>query len=161
MPRFFGKYRGQIVNNIDPQNQGRVQVSVPAVLGSGSLSWAMPCAPYGGAGVGFFAVPPIGANVWVEFEAGDSDYPIWAGCFWGVGDAPVLPALPTSKVLKTDTASITLDDIPGAGGILIEYVTGAKIVINATGIEIDNGMGGKIALSGPNVSVNNGALEVT
>lgn len=161
MPRFFGKYRGQIVNNIDPQNQGRVQVSVPAVLGSGSLSWAMPCAPYGGAGVGFFAVPPIGANVWVEFEAGDSDYPIWAGCFWGVGDAPVLPAIPTSKVLKTDTAAITIDDIPGAGGILIEYVTGAKIVINATGIEIDNGMGGKIALSGPNVSVNNGALEVT
>jgi hypothetical protein len=65
MPRqFFGKYRGSVANNIDPQMMGRIQVSVPAVLGEGSLSWAMPCAPYAGPGVGFFAIPPNGARVW-------------------------------------------------------------------------------------------------
>ena len=83
MSEFYGKYRGKVENNVDPLQQGRVQVTVPAVLGDGRLSWAMPCAPYAGSQVGFFAVPPVGANVWVEFEAGDPDYPIWSGCFWG------------------------------------------------------------------------------
>ena len=64
----FGKFRGQVVNNIDPMQMGRVQVQVPAVLGDGQLSWAMPCAPFSGKDAGFFAVPPVDASVWVEFE---------------------------------------------------------------------------------------------
>jgi len=160
MSQFFGKYRGQVVNNIDPLQLGRLQASVPAVLGSGQMSWAMPCVPYAGAQVGFFAIPPIGANVWVEFEGGDPDHPIWSGCFWGPGEVPALPALAEMKVFKTDVGTITINDLPGIGGIKIETVTGAKIEINAMGIEIDNGMGGSIKLTGPQVSVNNGALEV-
>ena len=158
--QFFGKYRGKVENNIDPQMMGRVQVSVPAVLGEGSLSWAMPCAPFAGPGVGFFTIPPNGANVWVEFEAGNPDYPIWSGCFWGLGEAPAVPALAEIKVLKTDTATITVNDLPGIGGITIETTLGAKIAISATGIEINNGMGGSLVLQGPQVSINNGALEV-
>jgi len=160
MTEFFGKYRGSVANNMDPMQQGRIQVSVPSVLGDGQLSWAMPCVPYAGSGVGFFAIPPLGANIWVEFEGGDPDYPIWSGCFWGTGEAPVMPAIPLKKVLKTDTATITLDDTPGAGGITIETLTGMKIVFNVTGIEITNGQGGTIQLTGPQVSVNSGALEV-
>lgn len=102
MKQFFGKYRGTVANNADPRMQGRIQVSVPAVLGDSLLSWAMPCVPYGGPQVGFFAVPPNGANVWVEFEGGDPDYPIWTGCFWGDGEAPVQPAPPTMKVLQPE-----------------------------------------------------------
>jgi uncharacterized protein involved in type VI secretion and phage assembly len=158
--QFFGKYRGNVENNIDPQMMGRIQVSVPAVLGEGSLSWAMPCAPFAGPGVGFFAIPPNGANVWVEFEGGDPDYPIWSGCFWGLGEAPAVPALAEMKVIKTDTGTITINDLPGVGGITIETTLGARIAITATGIEINNGMGGSITLQGPQVSVNNGALEV-
>ncbi len=160
MPQFFGKYRGTVTNNVDPQQMGRLQVSVPAVLGEGQLSWAMPCVPFAGPGVGFFTLPPNGAHVWVEFEGGDPDYPIWSGCFWGMGEAPATPAIEQMKVLKTDTATITINDIPGAGGVTIETVLGAKIQISAQGIEIDNGMGGSIKLTGPQVSVNNGALEV-
>ncbi len=160
MKQFFGKYRGKVENNIDPQQQGRLQVSVPAVLGEGSLSWAMPCVPFAGPGVGFFAIPPNGANVWVEFEAGDPDYPIWSGCFWGLGEAPATPAVEQMKVLKTDMATITINDLPGVGGVKIETALGAKIELTAQGIEINNGMGGVIKLMGPQVSVNNGALEV-
>ena len=58
---FFGKYRGKVVNNLDPMQLGRVQVSVPAILGEGRMSWAMPCTPYAGSGVGFFAIPPVDA----------------------------------------------------------------------------------------------------
>ena len=118
--RYFGKYRGKVEMNMDPMMQGRVQVSCAAVLGDGQMSWAMPCSPYGGSGVGFFMIPPVGANVWVEFEGGNIDYPIWSGCFWGVGEAPASPAVPQMKVIKTDTATITLNDLPGAGGITIE-----------------------------------------
>jgi uncharacterized protein involved in type VI secretion and phage assembly len=161
MSQFFGKYRGQVENNIDPQQMGRIQVSVSAVLGEGTLSWAMPCVPYAGSGVGFFAIPPNGANVWVEFEGGDPDYPVWSGCFWGLGEVPALPAIAEMKVLKTDMGTITLNDLPGLGGIKIETTLGAKIEITAQGIEINNGLGGSITLMGPQVSINNGALEVT
>jgi hypothetical protein len=164
MPEFFGKFRGKVENNIDPMQLGRIQVSVPAVLGEGTLSWAMPCAPYAGSGVGFFAVPPTGANVWVEFEAGDPDYPIWSGCFWGVGEVPVLPALPQMKVWKTDGITLTLSDLPGVGGFTLEVnppvvATPLKLVFNAAGIEFSNAAA-SVKLTPISVSVNNGALEV-
>lgn len=165
MSQFFGKYRGNVENNIDPMLLGRCQVSVPAVLGDGRLSWAMPCTPYAGSGVGFFAIPPVGANVWVEFEGGDTDYPIWSGCFWGVGEAPATPAIPQMKVLKTDGVTLTLSDVPGAGGLTIEVGPPVvpiplKLVFNASGIELSNSAS-KVLLSPISVSINNGALEVT
>jgi hypothetical protein len=158
---YYGKYRGKVENNIDPLQQGRVQISCPAVLGEGQLSWAMPSAPYAGNGVGFFMVPPVGANVWVEFEGGDPNHPILGGCFWGTGEAPAAPALAGIKVIKTDSATITLNDLPGAGGITIETALGLKITMNAGGIEITTGQGSSIKLTGPQISLNNGAMEVT
>jgi uncharacterized protein involved in type VI secretion and phage assembly len=158
---YFGKYRGRVENNVDPMQQGRVQVSCPAVLGEGRMSWAMPSAPYGGNGVGFFTVPPVSANIWVEFEGGDPDYPIVSGYFWGTGEVPATLAVAEMKVLKTTTATITINDAPGAGGITFELTSGAKISITATGIEITNGQGASLKLSGPQTSVNGGALEVT
>lgn len=158
---YYSKYRGKVENNIDPLMQGRVQISCPAVLGEGQLSWAMPCSPFAGNGVGFFMVPPVGANVWVEFEGGDPDYPIVGGCFWGTGEVPATPAVAEMKVIKTDSATITLNDLPGAGGVTIEMTNGMKISMTLTGIEINDGQGATIKLSGPQVSVNNGALEVT
>ena len=160
MTEFLSKYRGTVENNIDPMQLGRIQVSVPSVLGEGRMSWAMPCVPYAGPGVGFFAIPPTGANVWVEFEGGDIDYPIWSGCFWGIGEVPAMPAIAEMKILKTDMGTITINDLPGVGGITIETTTGMKIEITALGIEIYNGQGGSIKLTGPQVSINDGALDV-
>lgn len=181
MSTYYGKYRGEVVNNIDPLMQGRVQVKVPTVLGDSQLSWAMPCAPYGGRSVGFFAVPPVGAKVWVEFERGDPNYPIWAGCFWGEGEAPAQPAVPQMKVWKTDGITLTLSDMPGAGGLTIEVsppvvAMPMKAVFNSQGIELSQGGTTKAVLSatgielsfgpanvklGPTgVNINNGALEV-
>jgi hypothetical protein len=144
---------------------GRVQVTVPAVLGEGRSSWAMPCAPYAGSGVGVYMVPPVGANVWVEFEAGDPDYPILAGCFWGTGEIASLNApTPDVKVIKTSSITLTLSDLSGAGGFTLEAsppaVSGSlKIVCDASGIELSNGSS-SVKLTTANVSVNNGALEV-
>ncbi|MEW2051331.1 phage baseplate assembly protein V [Streptomyces sp. NPDC005476] len=164
MKRFYGKYRGKVTCNTDPLMRGRVQVSVPAVLGKGRLSWAEPCVPYAGPGVGFFAVPPEGANVWVEFEAGDPDYPILGGCFWATGEAPADPAVPQVKVWKTDAVSITCSDLPGQGGLTIAVgppvsALPMKITSTAEGIELSLGAS-SIKLSATTVSVNKGALEV-
>ena len=164
MTTFYGKYRGKVENNIDPMQQGRIQVSVPAVLGDGRLSWAMPSVPYAGSQVGFFAIPPIGANVWVEFEAGNTDFPIWTGCFWGTGEVPAVPALAEMKVFKTGSITLTLSDTPGAGGFTLEVnppavTTPLKLVCNASGIELSNSAA-SVKLTPASVSVNNGALEV-
>jgi type VI secretion system (T6SS) baseplate-like injector VgrG len=162
---FYGKYRGTVVNNIDPMTKGRLMVSVPAVTPSSSLNWAMPCTPYAGDGVGLFMLPPIGANLWVEFEGGDPDYPIWSGCFWGDGEAPVNAAEAIFvKRLKTRFANVTLDETPGAGGFRIEInppmsSMPASIVIDMQGITLTHG-GATINLNTAAVKVNNGALEV-
>lgn len=160
----FGKHRGKVVNNVDPLNLGRLQVTCPPVLGEGRASWAMPCTPYAGDGVGWFAVPPNEANVWVEFEGGDPDYPIWTGCFWDTGQLPVQPALPSTKMWKTDGLTLKIDDLPGAGGVTIEVgapvvPSTLKISLTASGIVLTNGAA-SIKLSPATVSINDGALEV-
>src|SRR6185503_18541559 len=83
--RFYGKYRAVVVDNADPENRGRLRLRIPSVLGADVVSgWALPCLPFGGSSdQGFFFVPEIDATVWVEFETGNLDYPIWVGTFWG------------------------------------------------------------------------------
>jgi hypothetical protein len=160
----YGKYRGSVVNNIDPLQIGRLQISCSAVLGESIFAWALPCSPYAGPGVGFFMLPPIGADIWVEFEAGNPDKPIWTGGFWTVGQTPAIPALPTTKIIKTEGATIKLDDLPGAGGVTIEVLPPTvaipvRIALTAQGIEISCG-GASVAMDPVRVTINNGALEV-
>ncbi len=157
---FYGKFRGVVTDNRDPLFLGRVRARVQDVLGDNNSGWALPSLPYAGRGVGLFLVPPVDASVWIEFEHGDPDYPIWTGCFWSQGELPATPAVAEMKVLKTDAGTITINDLPGIGGITIETSAGMKIVINMQGIEINDGIGGSIKLTGPQVSINDGALEV-
>ena len=166
--RYYGKYRGTCVNNVDPMLMGRIQAMVPDVSAAIPTSWAMPCVPVAGLQTGLFTVPPIGAGVWVEFEKGDPDYPIWTGCFWG--SAAEVPALaqtlpPGMSGLAYQTplqTGLTISDLPGpTGGIMIKTALGATLIVNDTGIFIQNGKGASITLVGPTVTVNNGALTVT
>jgi uncharacterized protein involved in type VI secretion and phage assembly len=164
---FYGKYRGIVTDNNDPLMTGRVRARVPDVLGETESGWAMPCAPFGGGQTGFFALPKEGARVWIEFEHGDPDYPIWSGCWWGsAADMPptlLVPPPPSNKVMiRTGSGhSVLLDDTPGIGGVTLETSGGQKITMTSLGIEITNGQGASIKLTGPQVSINNGALEVT
>ena len=159
--RFYGKYKGVVSDNRDPDNLGRVRARVQDVFGEKEESgWALPCVPYAGRQVGFYMIPPADASVWIEFEQGDPDRPVWSGCFWVTGQMPLSPVTPDKKVIKTDVGTLTFDDSPGSGGVTIETTAGLKIKMDQNGIEISNGAQ-KILLSASSVSVNNGALEVT
>lgn len=168
MNRFYGKYRGTVIQNVDPEQRGRIQAMVPDVSGLLPSSWAMPCVPFAGKQSGVYVVPQIGAGVWIEFEQGDPDYPIWTGGYWGsAAEVPALalagnPASP-SVVLQTGLQNlISISDVPGpTGGILLKSASGAMVMINDTGITISNGKGATIVLAGPTVTINNGALAVT
>jgi uncharacterized protein involved in type VI secretion and phage assembly len=166
--RFYGKYRGTVVNNIDPLQIGRIQVMVPDVSNVMLSSWAMPCVPVAGLQTGTFAVPPVGAGAWVEFEQGDPDYPIWVGCFWGtMAEVPTLsrtftPPVSGFAVQTILQNGIVISDVPGpTGGIMLKSTTGASIIVNDTGIYIQNGKGASIVMVGPTVTINNGALVIT
>ncbi len=165
---FYGKHRGTVINNIDPMQLGRLLVQVPDVLGLTTSSWAMPSVPIAGTQMGMYAIPQVGTGVWVEFEHGDADYPVWTGCWWGSGsEVPNLglgtPSPIPHIVLQTTLQNaILVSDLPGpTGGIMLKLSTGAMITINDTGITIQNGQGASIALVGPSVSINNGALTIT
>lgn len=161
---FYGKFRGVVSDTTDPLMMGRVRATVPDVFGEQESGWALPCAPFGGDQTGFFALPAVGAGVWIEFEHGDPEYPIWSGCWWGSAAEvpPMLLAPPYQKLMIVTEGgqTVTLDDTPGIGGITLETSGGQKIVLSPVGVEIDNGMGAKISMTGPQVSVNNGALDV-
>ncbi|MGO9079694.1 MAG: phage baseplate assembly protein V [Streptosporangiaceae bacterium] len=148
--RFFGKYRGSVVVNVDPLLQGRLMVRVPDVFGILPSSWALPCVPLAGPQMGTsFVPPPVGSSVWVEFEQGDPQMPIWVGCFW---DAPsslgtmgmVVAALGTttpSVTLETVTSGIGVCDLPvlppTAGNVSLYAAQGdTSISLSAAGVTI-------------------------
>lgn len=169
--RFYGKYRGTVINNIDPQFQARLLVQVVDVLGLFTSSWAMPCVPFAGPNLGQYSVPPVGAGVWVEFEQGNPRKPIWVGCFWGSSTngpstaktlVPTGPMIaPTMLVQTAGLNAIAISDGPfatyqlAAGGIAISSGP-SSIVVDKVGIRIK---APTITINGLTV-INNGALSV-
>jgi type VI secretion system (T6SS) baseplate-like injector VgrG len=168
--KYYGKFRGTVFNNVDPEQRGRIQAIVPDVLGLVPCSWALPCLPVAGKGSGAYFVPEIGAKVWIEFEQGDPDYPIWTGGFWGlVAELPemgIASAPPTPNIVFQTTGrnSITVFGTPGGGVTIcagpLASPTSPRIMITQAGIVITNGQA-SIAMAGPTVTINNGALVVT
>ncbi len=137
--RFYGKYRGKVSDNIDPLFLGRVLPIVPAISPE-PLTWAMPCVPYAGPGVGFYALPPLDANIWVEFEGGDPNYPIWTGCFWEEGQVPLETPPPGTVVFKTESITLVISDLPSVVGVTLEVIPDGPpitIALDSGGMQID------------------------
>ncbi|MFN2166009.1 MAG: phage baseplate assembly protein V [Anaerolineae bacterium] len=155
-----GKYRGKVVNNVDPMMLGRIIALVPGVSDL-PLSWATPCVPYAGRGVGLFAVPPIGANVWIEFEGGDPGKPIWTGCFWGKGEVPAQPALPTTKVFKTELVTLSVNDLMAEVKLEVKTPAGLQTVaMNASGIKLSSNVV-TVTIAQPAIELKNATASVS
>ena len=168
--RFYGKYRGIVTVPVDTGSKGRLTALV-TVGGTPMTVVAEACTPFGGIGSGFFAVPPSGAGVWIEFEEGKLDKPVWSGCWWPEGElsasfavantASPLQSLPV--VLQSLGGNHIVIGASPADGIRIETslgLSGPSITLNAQSILLADGKGGGIAISGGSVVVNLGALVV-
>ena len=140
-PRYYGKYRGTVVNNLDPEGLGRIMAQVTKVYGEAPSCWALPCLPGcgfpapGAPTPGLFTLPAIGSWVWIEFEEGDPERPIWSGGFWPfeVKNPTTGTAIPpTQTVLQSLTRhTICIDDV---AGITLQLVTGEKVQLAPGGI---------------------------
>lgn len=171
--RFFGKYRGFVVDNEDKENLGRLKLKVPSVLGNDVVTgWAMPCITYGGAAnQGFLCIPEREAGVWVEFEEGDLEFPIWVGTFWskpgGESELPkpngadgaeegAVQSPPTRKILKTKKGhSLQFEDADDKEMItLYEGKNKHVITLDKNGIHITHGSKGhKIVMDDAGVKI--------
>ncbi len=164
--QYFGKYRGIVTNISDELFLGRIKAKVPDVLGSEESGWCTPCAPFGGDGMGMFCLPKVGAGVWIEFEHGDPDYPIYTGAWWGsISQVPtdVYTPVPYKKLmLKTEGGNVfILDDSPGPlGGITLQTAGGQSIKMTSTGITITFSSAQTVTIGPSGFNVFNGALEV-
>ena len=155
--KHYGKYRGTVSDNQDPRKQGRVKARVPEILGDVDSGWALPCAPYAGEKTGVYSVPPVGAGIWLEFEAGDVSRPIWVGCWWTSDKLPTdesgSSATPDVKIMRSeqglllalhdDSQTIALSDSSGSNILKIEVQQGqvtlkatTKVVVDAPQIEL-------------------------
>jgi uncharacterized protein involved in type VI secretion and phage assembly len=136
---FLGKFRGKVIDNKDPLKRGRLKINVPAISDH-DLAWAEPCTPYAGPKVGWYVMPPAGANVWIEFERGDVDYPIWTGCFWGLDEKDGIPpdaTDPEIKVFQTEKMKLILDDKTVKLTALVETDKGKmSLVMDKSGIVV-------------------------
>jgi hypothetical protein len=177
--RFFGKYRGTVIDNVDPELRGRIKAQVPDVYGELPGPWALPAMPVTSLEGGVFAVPGIGASVWIEFEQGRAAFPVWTGGFWpNPGEVPATSALgaDTKIVLQTslgnflvlddETEGVTLQTSVGhsimlnAEGITIKTSTGNLLSVSDAGITMTTAEGGSISIAGEVVMINDGALMV-
>jgi hypothetical protein len=158
--KHWGKYRGTVLDNIDLPPKGRLLVSVPGIV---ITNWAMPCVPAASILMGTFMRPQVGANVWVEFERGDPDKPIWVGCFWGDGQIPVhaeeFNAMPetTAMSIEVGTAGMTISDVPVAAGGGIPGSVNLFAGEGAVGIALSPGT---ISLAAPVVTITTGVFNV-
>lgn len=145
--RYYGKYRGFVVDNQDPETRGRVKVRVPSLLGDQDSGWALPCSPFGGlADQGLFMIPEVDSQIWVEFEEGNLDKPIWVGVFWQqTSDTPSEAAIaePTTRLIKTPGGHVLqFDDKSGEEQFRLAHPAGSELIVNPQGTVIYTDAGG-------------------
>ncbi len=155
---FFGKYRAQVVEVGEGDQLGKIRALVPEVLDEQISPWAQPSVPFAGSGHGWVTLPEVGDGVWVEFEAGMLDKPIWSGFWWAAGEIPD-PAAPLTRLFATTAGhQLILDD--DGGEVSLKHADGPSLVLTASDITLKVG-GKEIKISSSGVSINQGALEVT
>lgn len=156
--RGAGIMRGLVADNVDPLKLGRLKVYVPSIYGvtqnAALLPWAWPCFPCGGStDAGFFAVPEIGACVWVTLQwtngAPDPSHPVWLGTWYPEGKTPkdvhgaAADAHFYTVIKNVCGNSVVLCGKPGGEFVKIKHKTGAMIVIDSEGNIILHPAGGK------------------
>lgn len=156
--KYFGKYRGVVVDNEDDEGLGRVTAEVPAVYGDQISPWAMPCVPFAGAAHGAVFLPEVGDGVWIEFEGGDLARPIWSGVWWAEGQMPE-GASTTARMISTSAGhQVVLDE--EADEMKLIHPGGPQIVMTGEDITLTAGQC-TLKITGSEIVINEGMAKIT
>jgi len=122
--RYYSSYRGFVVDNDDPKGLNRIKIISPIIdsFDNTEGAWAYPKTNWGGKGYGFNILPQKGDMIWVEFEHGDLNYPIWSFASYGTDEKPTEFDSPNKYGFKTPAGSIIIiDDTEGVESILVKH----------------------------------------
>lgn len=146
---FSGLYAAVVISNEDPEQRGRLRVFIPGIHPKDSpennYPWAEICAQGVGPGRGALKIPKVDETVWIMFNQGDPERPVWMGSWWGApGGQTELPEeikRPKSDehyVIKTDGGNlIDMSDEEGKVGITIKIADGKKVSLDNSNNKID------------------------
>jgi hypothetical protein len=157
------KLRGEVTDNDDPDKLGRLRVKVKT-LTDDKGNWAEPCVPFAGAGLAFFALPPVGTGDWIDCLEGRIDRMVYCGFYWKEGELDGQDYKPERVHFETKSLRLEISDaddeirieIKGGGAFSIK---GNEVTIEASSITQD-ASGNKVVLDSMAFDVKNAALKV-
>jgi uncharacterized protein involved in type VI secretion and phage assembly len=158
-PRYFGVYPAIVVDVVDPDSLGRIEVQFPWLGEEGSdvRAWATLCTPYADDDEGIQILPSVKTQVIVAFEAGELHRPYIVGTCWNGQEA--LPDTPTEannkRLWKSRAKSLLeFDDSVGAFRVTLSMASGHKLVLDDSAQEV------KLTHSGGSVITFNAAGQI-
>ena len=154
---YFGKYRGIVTDVADPENMCRIRARIDSLLDGKEPGWAMPAAPFAGDGHGMVMLPKVGSGVWIEFEAGSLDNPIWSGGWWASGQRPDPQGEQVRVIVSEKGHQVVLDD--AADEVKVVHSGGPEIKMTSSEVVITVGSC-ELKITNTEISLNNGLIKV-
>ena len=157
-PHIGGLVIGRVTNNLDPEEQGRVQVMFPWLAADYVSAWARVMQIGASeAGAGFLWVPEIGDEVLIGFDRGSIDHPFVIGNLYN-GIAKPLPApsidgvVGNRRISSRMSHTIQWNDGPTANGISIMTAPPEEppmsVVLDSDEITITINSDGQVVITG-------------
>lgn len=167
MGKMSGVVTGQVINNVDPDGQGRVQVSFPFLGGQNNSYWAPIATLMSGGGRGSWFMPEVGDEVLVSFNQEDVSHPYIIGFLWNGQQTPPTTDTNLRTIQSVNGHAVQIYDPPVSGGdqgyIRIQYARGDgstnKVEINNTSIVIQSDSA--ITIQAPTVTINGRPVSIS
>jgi uncharacterized protein involved in type VI secretion and phage assembly len=167
---FFGVLPATVVSLADPDGQGRVKISLPAIPDTGAATyevWARMATLFAGKNRGSWFLPDKDDEVLVAFEQGDARRPYILGGLWnGVDSPPESMDGAEQNAIKAfcsrNGVKITLDDSQGQEKLILETPGGQSVTLKdgPGGIEAKDATGNSIKMETSGITVE-AAAKVT
>lgn len=153
--RYFGVYPARVVDNQDPDGQGRVQIELPWSPDSGSgryALWARLATMMGGNDRGTWFIPDVDDEVLVSFHGGDPRWPYVIGALWNGKDAPpesIDSDNNVKAIVSRSGIKVTLDDTDGAETLTLETPGGQSLTMTDGGstVTLEDSSGNSVELA--------------
>jgi uncharacterized protein involved in type VI secretion and phage assembly len=181
MGQLNGVFPAVVIDNVDPENLGRVRVRLPQGGAPGdSGTWARMATLMAGKNRGTWFIPDVNDEVLVAFEAGDMRRPYVLGCLWS-GTNPPPETMDTNnnkKLLRSrNGVKITLDDQSGQESFVVETPGGQRVTLkdgpgsialtdnNGNSVKLDTSgivvnASAKVTINASQVEINSGMVSV-